>query len=343
MLNNEKRFVVTDIYLGLRNNPHFTIGVSRSLPGKVWMFKSSLDPGKIYESITSFEKSHDVTITIINSSGEFQLIQKLTDSLLGKSPYLPPDDKPKGFIETNFSKEKVRYAYSWLAGVQWAVVVHEKESKWAGFGENRAITLISVSLFVMLLLIIIIFYRSKKVVEIEYEKDITKLQLERAAKLATIGELASGIAHEIGNPLNIIATEVGLMQDYTNPKFGFDKKVSELNDHFSTIMKAVFRCKDINYKLLSFVRVTDYEIKLYNIHDIIDDFVGGFFEHEMLLRNIEIKREYEYDLTEVSIDNNQFRQVIINLLNNAADAIQPPGKITIKTSQDDKNVYISIV
>ncbi len=177
----------------------------------------------------------------------------------------------------------------------------------------------------------------------EYENDIVKLQLEQASKLATIGELAAGIAHEIGNPLNIIANEVGIMQDYANPRFGVDKKISDLNIHFDKIMKAVFRCKDINKKLLTFVRKHDYEIKLHNVNEIIEDFIYGFFEHEMLLKNMKIIKQYDPKIPLVMVDHNQFRQVIVNLLNNAADAIKPPGTITVRTSSEDKNVYISVI
>lgn len=343
LLKSHNRYVITDIYLGLRKAPHFTIAVKREINGNFWIFKSSLDPAIIYRSITSFEKSQDVNISIINAYGEYQLVREDIGNLLEISPFAPPFTNSDGIETAKYNNHNVKYAYSWLTNVNWAVIVFPKNYGIGWFQNNKITNLIIASVLVIILLILIIIFRSKKVVEIEYENDIVKVQLEQASKLVTIGELAAGIAHEIGNPLNIIANEVGIMQDYANPRFNVDKKISDLNVHFDKIMKAVFRCKEINKKLLTFVRKHDFEIKLHNVNEIIEDFISGFFEHEMLLKNIKIIKDYATDIPEVMIDHNQFRQVIVNLLNNAADAITPPGTITVKTSYDDKNVYISVV
>lgn len=73
------------------------------------------------------------------------------------------------------------------------------------------------------------------------ESEQTKIQLEHAAKLASVGELAAGIAHEINNPLAIISEETGLMKDLMNPKFGAEITQEEINEHLDEIHTAVFR------------------------------------------------------------------------------------------------------
>lgn len=344
LMKGKERYVVTDIYPGFRNKPHFTIGVKRQLDStKTVVFKSSLDPERIYDYVTAFEKSQDVVISIVNKEGNYQLVE-LNGGNLDQTTRFSPDtlvDKGINTIRKDKDKDKIVYAYAWLAGTDWAVIVREKPDSSSGI----ALVLMPVILpaFLLIIVLIVIFiFRSKSVVIDEYEKDIVKTQLRQASKLAAVGELASGIAHEIGNPLNIIANEVGIMQDYTNPKYGMNKSLHDLHPHFDKIMKAVFRVKDINRKMLTFVRVSESNPEELDVHEVINDFTSGFFEHEMLLRNIELIREFREDVPKIRFDDNQFRQALINLLNNAADAIIPPGKIFISTRSDDKNVYISV-
>jgi two-component system NtrC family sensor kinase len=176
----------------------------------------------------------------------------------------------------------------------------------------------------------------------EYDKDIVKAQLQQASKLAAIGELASGIAHEIGNPLNIIANEVGIMKDFANPRFKSDKTISDLKPNFDKIMKSVFRIKDINRKMLSFVRAGETNLKKSDINESIKDLTSGFYEHELSLRNIKLEVSYDQDNIMALIDENQFRQVLINLINNAADAICEHGTIYIKTSKKANGININV-
>lgn len=340
--NGSKRHVITDIYPGLRNEPHFTIGVSRSVMGKSYFLKSSLDPAKIYEYMTSLEKSQDVYISIINKAGQYQLVDSKIGKPLGNTPYMPKDSASVGIKIANVNGDNIEFAFSKLAGSDWYVLVQSRDDGDGGAISADYSNIIIVSLLIILVLIGIIFFRSKRMVLQEYEKDIVKSQLEHAARLATVGELAAGIAHEIGNPLNIIANEVGIMQDFANPKFNVSKSIQDLSPHFEKIMKAVFRCKDINKKLMTFVRNDDMKVKQHDIQLVIDEFINGFFEHDMSLRNIRIKRQYQDGLPQVHIDENQFRQVLINLLNNAADAINPPGTITITTGKHDNNIFVTV-
>jgi two-component system NtrC family sensor kinase len=83
-------------------------------------------------------------------------------------------------------------------------------------------------------------------------------------------------------------------------------------------------------------------LKEYNINELIEDLVGGFLEREMKVDDIEIIRNFNHNIPTIQTDSNQLRQVIINLLTNAHDAIKPPGKITISTSSDTENIYISV-
>ncbi|MBM2815242.1 MAG: histidine kinase [Ignavibacteria bacterium] len=338
---SSNNFVITNIYQGLRKTPHFTIGVKLTKNNKRIIFKVSLDPQKIYKYMTSFEKSNDVYILIVNKESIYQLVPNEISSPMSRSPFITSKLSGIGIDEFKLNKEKRTFAFSWISGVDWAVIVIEKEFSIKSY-YNLKIELILSSITILLLLFLIIIIRSKNIVKTEKEKQIAKHQLEQASKLATVGELASGIAHEIGNPLNIIANEVGIMQDYANPKFNSSKTLNDLELNFKKIINAVYRIKDINNKLLTFVRKNENELSECNFNEIIEDLVSGFLEREMKVDNIEIIRKYSKNFPTVLSDNNQMKQVLINLLNNAHDAIEGSGQIIFVTSFDSEKIYISV-
>lgn len=341
LVNAEEQYIITDIYPGLRNVPHFTIGAKTQKDGLNYIFKVSLDPQKIYAYMTSLEKSRDINIFIINKAGKLQLAPKDMNKLAKSLPKFSEEPNGIGIISYDSDNGKRTFAYSWLTGVDWAVIVQEKDSSIDSYF-NLKFEIIIASFLILCFLFFIVYFRSKRIVATEKEKYLVRLQLEQASKLATVGELASGIAHEIGNPLNIIANEVGIMQDYVNPKFNKKKTLEEMVPHFEKINNAVFRIKDINNKLLTYVRKDEHNLIESDLNQIIDEIIGGFIEREMKLDNIKIHRIFAKDLPKIKIDVNQFKQVIVNLVNNAKDAIEKGGTITIETKFDGSNFLISV-
>jgi len=346
LLSLDSRFIITDCYLGLRNAPHFTIGAKFPAKGEFYVLRASLDPGKMFNYITSLEKSSDVYISIVSRSGYYQLIHSNLGRPLDKSPIIPDPERHLGVSRAPIGNREIGYAFAWLAGVDWAVITRHRETGLGmgiSGGKQYAYTnLLIASLAVILIMTLIIAFRSKEMVQTQHERDVVKTQLQQAAKLATVGELAAGIAHEIGNPLNIIANEVGIMEDFCEPKFNAGKTIYDLQPHFDKITKSVYRIKDITSKMLTFVRQDDIILKSYDINALIEEFIVGFYEKELELKNIELIKRFSPDLTPVLLDGNQFRQVLANLLNNAADAITPPGVITLSTFMDGNNVGISV-
>jgi two-component system NtrC family sensor kinase len=154
--------------------------------------------------------------------------------------------------------------------------------------------------------------------------------------------LASGIAHEINNPLAIINEEVGLIKDMMNPEFKMSQSFEDIRPSVDNIQDAVSRCREITKRLLAFVRRTEMNLQPYDIHEVIDDVLKGFYAHELAVSNIEIIRNYHNKPLRISADKIQLQQVFLNLITNAADAIRDRGRITISTWPKDGRVYAAI-
>jgi two-component system NtrC family sensor kinase len=93
---------------------------------------------------------------------------------------------------------------------------------------------------------------------------------------------------------------------------------------------------------MTFVRRDDLKLDYYDVNQIINELLEGFVEHELFVSNITLEKNLQPNLPKVWVDANSLRQVILNLLNNAKDAITGQGKITISTFQDGEFVYISV-
>ncbi len=339
---SEERYIITDIYSGFRQKPHFTIAVRRYIDRELIIVRATLDPKKLYDFIITLENARDVHIGIVNAEGHYQLASAHMGKVLERSEFSPPHDKEIGISETEIDGNEIKYAYSWFTSGEWAVIVRNagKSPESRVWGLQNEFTI--VSLILILITFTTIILRSKRIVKSEREKDIVRTQLVQASKLASVGELASGIAHEINNPLAIISGETGLMYDYVNPEFSSGKTIEDIKPHLKNINEAVFRCRDITRKLLSFVRQSDFELRKHNINALINELIEGFYAKELEVENIKIMQKLDENIPEIQTNANQLKQVILNLMNNAVDAIQPPGKITVVTKLKTDIVVIEV-
>ena len=154
-------------------------------------------------------------------------------------------------------------------------------------------------------------------------------QLAQAAKLATVGELASGIAHEINNPLAVIAEKAGLVRDKLDPELGGCLTPEELNEELGAIEAAVFRCTHITRQLLGFVRQAEVQWLPCDPARLMDGLVDRLLGPELAVADITVQRRYSVGAWELLTDPGQLEQVFLNILKNAMDAMEGPGTITI--------------
>jgi PAS domain S-box-containing protein len=170
----------------------------------------------------------------------------------------------------------------------------------------------------------------------EYLEKIKKAQgvAIMSEKLASIGRLVAGVTHEILNPLNIISarTQLLMMQN---------KNSKNLTEPLQIMKKQADRIVKISQALLDFSRERKAEdIKDVNINEVIQDSLI-LIEKELLLKNIEIKKELDKNLPNITTDKNQMRQVVFNLITNARDAMPKEGTIIISTkSNREKNTVL---
>lgn len=169
----------------------------------------------------------------------------------------------------------------------------------------------------------------------ELEEEVTKKteeikrgqeQFVHTEKLASLGRMAAGVAHEINSPLTGIVTFAHLMLKRIPPENKMDR------EDLDVIIEQAERCSKIIKGLLGFSRAIPSEKNEMNIHDAIQNAIN-IIQHQAKFHNIKIEVNEDGNLPPIKGDSSQVQQVFLNLLINAADAMNDKGQITISTSR----------
>lgn len=162
-------------------------------------------------------------------------------------------------------------------------------------------------------------------------------RLLQAQKLAAIGEMSAGIAHEINTPLAIIRQEAELMTQLLRLLAGAPPHaVEDLQESAQQIIQQVDRCSTIIRNLLDFARKRDPVLQPVEVNRIIED-MAMLVEKEAKYHNITLVRQYDRALPPIYSDAPQLRQVILNFLINAVQAVGRDGVITVTTRLGAEN------
>lgn len=180
--------------------------------------------------------------------------------------------------------------------------------------------------------------------DITLEKEF-QAQFYQAEKMATIGVLAAGVAHEINNPLaGISGFAEGLQRRISLIRNKVDQHIVEdFEEYTQTIINECIRCRDIVQTLLTFSKPVASSLIPVNINNCVQDTLFILKHHFKEHHNVTIKPELGEELPLIMGDEPQLKQVIINLITNAFDAMGENGEIKIQTTTNEENGVAIIV
>jgi two-component system NtrC family sensor kinase len=177
----------------------------------------------------------------------------------------------------------------------------------------------------------------QKVEERTRELVESQAQAARQQRLASVGRLAAGVAHEINNPLGGILTFASLVQEALPPE-------SPQREDVKVIIEQAVRCRNIVTELLEFSRHREAQMEPANINELILRTLA-LLEKQPRLQKINILRKLDARVPAIVMDEPQMQQVLVNVILNAVDAMPSGGDLTVETGLDgqEKHVFVRII
>lgn len=324
---------VSDVFLGYRNSPHLIIAARIIGPGGDWIIRATINTGYFNDLVSDVRIGKTGEAYLVNSSGEFQTDRRSGGVLLEKDPVFDRFPQPeKGvaiFMDKTPLEQNYLYAIVQIAPENWFMIVRQEKSE--AFGPlNRAALLIAAVFLVGAIVILVLAYTLSEKIESAIwhyatEEEKLKSQLVRAARLAELGEMAAGFAHEINNPLQVMKSDLALMEMILTDSVQGGKPVAaddfnEINTSIEQLKIQISRCARITQSILKFGRHNKPEIKLVPVSSFVSD-VLTMVERKAQVNGIDIVKDIEPDLPYIECDPTHLQQVLLNLMNNAMDSV----------------------
>ena len=344
----EKDVYISDVFLGFRKVPHFIIAVKRIENGKPWILRVTIDINRINHFMsTALLGKGGSDAYILSREGIYQIRGADDDRILTKSDFKMPSVfrgiKEK---EKHYGGKTVLCAKTWLKNNDWLMVIEQNLKYELGPMVRVKNTVLLIFIISSLIIIISTILITRQVFASLEKMGLEKLQLReqlvRSDRLAAIGKLASGIAHEINNPMAVISEKAGWIGDLlTEEDVKNSPNYNELIKSTQDIKKHVLRGKKVISRLMGFARKEEVEHKNVDINSVLDE-THDFLNKKAMFQNIALMKEFQTDLPSIVTDEAQLQQVFINIVNNAIDAINKDGVIRLITKAQDGGVLVSI-
>ena len=361
-----KGVYVSDIFMGFRKSPHFIIAVLRSTGDTVWILRATIYQEFLSSLVETAGLGQTGEVFLVNREGIYQTSPRFEGSIMERAPFpVESFTGESGILGTDpvthfdafardrsiFSTDLIKYdlmqsrpkdivAYSWLKHPQWLLVVKQDFSEVFGdINQVNTIVLVLLHSSVLAILVVSVFatgYMVKAIKKRDQEAEGLNRQLMQASKLASIGELAAGVAHEINNPLAVILTENQVIRDVSEDEQSLDGKFKEqLERSLSQVDAQVERCSHITQNLLRFSRSIALTSRLVDLNVVVQDAVG-LVEKRANTCGVQIRVDVQEGLPKIDANPFELEQVFLNLINNAIDAHEgrPYGTIHIGTRFD---------
>ena len=339
---------ISDVFLGHRNFPHFVIAVRHEQDGEnPSVLRATIDTGRLNVLLKAIDPQSAGEVFLVNQEGVLQTPSLRFGGVLSRFPLRPTAARLAGALE-EFKDPTGKASLVGMAeidGTPFAVVVVSQPKALLAKWDLLRINVIVMVLVSVMAILAVVWWGSTNLVSRIYEADLRRAQMlhevEYTNKLASIGRLAAGVAHEINNPVAIINEKVGLMKDLLAVSDDFVHKDKFLKQA-AVIQDSVKRVSDITHRLLGFARHLPVKFEQIHLEALLRE-VLGFLGREAQYRNVTIDMDIHDDLPAIEADKGQLQQVFLNIINNAMAAVADGGRIAIVAGLDDaRHVAVTV-
>lgn len=343
-----RRKYISDVFMGYRKIPHFVVALVSRNGEREWILRATINSDIFDDIVRAAQVGRKGDAFIINRDSIFQTKPRLKGDIGERCAFSELTKVGSGtqVEEMELNGTRAVIATTWIKNNEWLLVLRESpEEELKPVFQAR---FISAALFAGGILVIVlgtIFITQSmmaKLVHAYRDKAMLDDQLVQSSKMAALGKLAAGIAHEVNNPLSVIKEKAGWMKDILE-KEGMtkDQGLERFEDAISKIDLHVERAKKVTHRLLGFARRMEPFSEMVDINKTLEETIA-FLENDARYRNIVLEEDYSEELPRTRSDTAQLQQVFLNILNNAIDAVAKDGKVTVRTSYNARNEEIAV-
>jgi len=336
---------VSDVFLGFRQVPHCIIAIRRHEGQKTWILRATINSEQFDQLVRTGRLGETGDAFIVNAKGQYQTPPR-HGTVMERSSLLSPTHHP-GVLESrvDLRGRTVSRATTWLNSGRWMLVVQQDESEILA-AVHRALTRGALVVLIGVVLIVgttLLATHSLyvRITTAKRRQESLYNDLLRSARLASVGEMATGLAHEINNPLAILSAEHTNLGDLIGELSLAPPALDEILEVIPRCQRQVERCAKITSKMLQFGRQGEANPQRTDIQPRLEEIVELMLK-QAHVRNVALELEVEPDLPCVLLDHTELEQVLVNLINNALYATNGGGRISIAARRHGREVHLSV-
>jgi len=347
---------ISELVMGLRAEPHFDIAVKRNLPdGSFFVIRAALDAQMFNQLIDQFEVGEKTDAFVINRKGVLQTPSRNFGSVLNQIPLRIPDYSPKAqvFESKNDKNERAVIGYAYIPETPFILMIVKEKGElvqpWYKTGWAFTGILAASILMILLVTLAVASHLVDQIHQADQERVDTLHQAEYTNKMVSLGRLASGVAHEINNPLAIINEKAGHIRDIftltdsykKDPKLIGLKKDPKLIGLVDSVLVTVKRCAEVTKGLLNFARHLNVSTQTINLQEIVSE-VKNVLAKEAEFRCITVGVDLSGNIPPFESDRGKLEQIFFNLFNHAMASMKDGGYLEIKAEREESD-FVTIV
>lgn len=336
---------ISDVFMGFRRTPHIVIAVRHNISKEsFFILRATIDTDKFNDLLSQLEVSGQGDSFLVNKEGILQTPSRDFGKVLDKIPLSVPEFAEHTRVyEQTYQNKVLVTGYDYIVDTPFILMIVKQKAELMKPWQKTRLKLIGFLIASISIIVIVILsvstYLVNRVLLADQKRIMTLHEVEYSNKMASIGRLAAGVAHEINNPLAVINEKVGLIKDMLTLKRD-NTDNNKLINLANAALYSVDRCGTITKRLLNFARHLDVKIQEVNISEVIKD-VLGFLAKEADYRCIQVSVQVAPDIPLFECDRGKLQQIFLNIVNNAFAAVKDGGKIDI-TAKREKTDLISV-
>lgn len=338
---------ISDVFTGFRKYPHFILAVMRREGDRNWILRATVDTEIFDSMVKAAQVGQKGDAYVLNKDGILQTPPRFGGQLLEKLPHFEVSKFSGARVEEmTVNGENDLYGMTWLKNKDWLLVVKESPREELMPLLRARLLVIGLGLSGLLLIVMGTVFTTRAMIARLIATDREKAKLDaglmQSSKMAALGKLAAGIAHEVNNPLAVIKEKVGWLTDLlAEEDVSKSENFQEFDEALKKIDYHVDRAKKVTHRLLGFARRMEPTQERVNINKVLEETLD-FLRNEAHYRNIKIHADYAPHLPKTTSDSTQLQQVFLNILNNAIDAVAKNGVISVQTTHYPKEKKVGI-